>query len=260
MAWRRRPSSRARRPSGPSTDARRPHPKKAVPVVPRRPTVKRGNRSSHAAQQPGPRFPRCAQTWRPWSGFPVSACCPSTPPTYGGRRPPSPTCSPAKGSRSGWSRSETPRRRSSPASPPRGPPHRAAVCPPRRAARRRRGPLGQPTIHSDRTRRAPVRPGRSRRQGRHCRPPRAVHGDRLPVGVTIFVEGEEESGVRDARPVARAASRRHGRCDRDRRQQQLGDRRPRAHHVAAGRVRFLRRGPDPRPCAALGHAASCPTR
>ena len=56
--------------------------------------------------------------------------------------------------------------------------------------------MDEPSVRADRAGRAPLRQGCRRRQGRHHgahRRPSGVRG-RPPVGVTLFVEGEEEDG------------------------------------------------------------------
>ncbi len=74
-------------------------------------------------------------------------------------------------------------------------------------------------------------------------------GEDLGVGVTMFIEGEEEVGSDTLPDLLRAhAETAAGRRDRDRRQQQLGHRRPRPHHQPARSRpgRRVRAHPDPR--------------
>ena len=80
-----------------------------------------------------------------------------------------------------------------------------------------------------------------------------AYGGRPPVGVTLFIEGEEESGS----PTLSALLREHRdvlACDvdRHRRLRQPGRRRPGAHHQPARPGRLRRRGRDAGAARALG--------
>ena len=88
-------------------------------------------------------------------------------------------------------------------------------------------------------------------------------GDALPVGVVVFVEGEEEFGseslerlLTEHRDELRRGRHRH------RRLRQLGHRRARADHLAARARQLLRRGArrSTTRCTAACSAARCPTR
>ncbi len=75
--------------------------------------------------------------------------------------------------------------------------------------------MGQPTVRAHRARRPPLRPWRGRRQGRDHgarRRPARAHGGACRSESTVFVEGEEEIGVRLAPDDPRAA-RRQARAD-----------------------------------------------
>ena len=93
---------------------------------------------------------------------------------------------------------------------------------------RRRRPVDQPAVRAHRARRAPLRPRRGRRQGRRRWPTSRslrAYGGRPPVGVTLFVEGEEESGSPTLTALLRRAPRRAGL--RRHRHRRLGERRRR---------------------------------
>ena len=80
-----------------------------------------------------------------------------------------------------------------------------------------------------------------------------AHGGEPPVGVTVFVEGEEESGSPSLGRLLAAHKRDAGRRrHRDRRLRQLEHRRPRADGVAARAGGLRRGGRHARPRAALG--------
>ena len=81
-----------------------------------------------------------------------------------------------------------------------------------------------------------------------------AHAGSLPVGVTVFVEGEEEVGS-DSLPTILGEARREaaGRRDRARRLHQLGDRRAGADDHPARHDPGRRHGDDARPRHPLGH-------
>ena len=58
------------------------------------------------------------------------------------------------------------------------------------------GEADKPALRAHRTRRPPVRPRRRRRQGRHHHARRRAHGPgrRLPRGIEVLIEGQEENG------------------------------------------------------------------
>ena len=140
----------------------------------------------------------------------------------------------------------------------------APLRPPRRAARERPRRVGLPAVRADRARRPPLRPRRGRRQGRHRRAPRrrSVRSATTSAWASRCSSRARRRSGPTPCPTCSSEHRDYlaRRRDRDRRQRQLGHRRPRPDHQPARAGAGRRRGAHADPRRALRHVGRAGAR